>query len=310
MPDAPAMPVDESKPAASVLPPRRLRVSIKGAARAIALTLVVALALLCFPSVVPWMVAGWLLWHTVLVACGQPGWVPLVACAAILLAKRVYWAPALIACVGVVSVVVLWRATRRERKPRSSPWANWLPTLCLWGVWIWLAIQWHISARCNHVVQMDPVRPIVCVGDSLTSGLLPDPGYPAELGKMLRLPVVNMGQSGISTEGGLNRLPRIKEHNPQVVVIELGGHDFLQGRSRAATKEKLQQMIAACREMGAEVVLVEIPRGFMTDPFAGLDRELAAEHDLELVPRFGHPPVSALEPDFTAWHVDTWFAPE
>ena len=67
-------------------------------------------------------------------------------------------------------------------------------------------------------------------------------------------------------------------------MIELGGHDFLQGRSRAATKEKLQQMIAACREMGAEVVLVEIPRGFMTDPFAGLERELAAEHDLELVP--------------------------
>jgi hypothetical protein len=29
---------------------------------------------------------------------------------------------------------------------------------------------------------------------------------------------------------------------------------------------------------------MEIPRGFITDPFSGLERELAREHDLELIP--------------------------
>jgi len=82
----------------------------------------------------------------------------------------------------------------------------------------------------------------------------------------------------------LNRLPKIAEVNPQVVVIELGGHDFLQGRSRAATKENLERLIVAYREMGAEVVLVEIPRGFMTDPYAGVERELAHEYDVQVVP--------------------------
>ncbi len=82
----------------------------------------------------------------------------------------------------------------------------------------------------------------------------------------------------------MNRLERIARANPQVVVIELGGHDFLHGRSRAATKKNLQRLITACREMDAEVVLMEIPRGFITDPFAGLERDLARENDLELVP--------------------------
>ena len=43
-------------------------------------------------------------------------------------------------------------------------------------------------------------------------------------------------------------------------------------------------IIEACHDAGASVVLVEIPRGFITDPFAGLERELAREYDLELIP--------------------------
>jgi acyl-CoA thioesterase I len=40
----------------------------------------------------------------------------------------------------------------------------------------------------------------------------------------------------------------------------------------------------ACRDAGAEVVLMEMPRGYMIDPFAGLERDLARQYDLELVP--------------------------
>jgi lysophospholipase L1-like esterase len=72
--------------------------------------------------------------------------------------------------------------------------------------------------------------------------------------------------------------------NPQAVVIELGGHDFLKGYERAVTKQNLEAMITQCRAIGAEVVLVEIPRGFITDGYRGLERQIAHEFDLELVP--------------------------
>jgi lysophospholipase L1-like esterase len=62
------------------------------------------------------------------------------------------------------------------------------------------------------------------------------------------MPVVNLGFSGISTSQGLGQLPRVLDHDPQVVVIELGGHDFLKGKSRTATKKNLEKMIEACRE--------------------------------------------------------------
>lgn len=56
-------------------------------------------------------------------------------------------------------------------------------------------------------------------------------------------------------------------------MIELGGHDFLQGlHGRAATKQNLVKMISICRANDAEVVLMEIPQ-----------REIAYEQDVQLV---------------------------
>jgi lysophospholipase L1-like esterase len=67
-------------------------------------------------------------------------------------------------------------------------------------------------------------------------------------------------------------------------VLELGGNDFVQGQSRQAVKENLEQIIVACRERGAEVILMEVPRGFFSDPYWGLERQLARQYRLELIP--------------------------
>jgi hypothetical protein len=46
----------------------------------------------------------------------------------------------------------------------------------------------------------------------------------------------------------------------------------------------LVRIIEACRNAGADVVLVEIPRGFIVDPFGGLECGLSRTYDLELIP--------------------------
>ncbi len=147
-----------------------------------------------------------------------------------------------------------------------------------------MAIDWHVAAHARRQAPLDAARPVVCLGDSLTSGEPPyESGYPADLAKLLNVPVVNLARPGITSEDALRRLPLLVNANPQVVVVELGGHDYLRGVSRETTRENLETIIRAARDLGAEVVLMEIPRGFMTDPFAGLEREMAREHDLELV---------------------------
>jgi len=97
------------------------------------------------------------------------------------------------------------------------------------------------------------------------------------------VPVVNFGRAGITARDALKQLPAILATHPQVVVVELGGHDYLRGYGRAAARASLVEFIEACRQAGAAVVLVEVPRGFITDSFSGLERELARTYDLDLV---------------------------
>ena len=277
---------------------------LRRSGRMLALCLGVTAALLTFPSAIPWMIAFWLSWHSVAALRGRRGWLPLALGAAIVLLKGVPPAPGLVALAVVAAAVAL--ANSLAGRTGDAQWRKRLTRAgipVLWLAWTAMAVDWHTGARCNHRVGRHLTRPVVCLGNSLTSMGRPQGGYPEHLAAMLSVPVVNLGESGINTTHALALLPRLVKANPQVVVIELGEHDFLQeearlgaegflgklvaylrGSARRSTQENLQKLIDACRGIGAEVILVEMPRGYMFDLYFGLERQLARENDLELVP--------------------------
>lgn len=236
------------------------------------------LSLLVFPTALPWMILFWLIAAAVRMLGGRPAWGPLAVCVGIVLVKRVDWAPGLIVLgfvmIGVGTCDLLLR--RRKALPAKRFAAIALPLLAV--AWIGMAWNWRAVEHTTRRPSLLPDRPIVCVGDSLTVF-----GYPLVLREQVRIPVLDRSTGGINSEQGLQKIPEILERNPQVVVIELGGQDFFQKRDRAETKKNLERLILESRAIGAEVILFEIPRGFVTDPYAGLDRELAREHDLELI---------------------------
>ncbi|MFH1265630.1 MAG: GDSL-type esterase/lipase family protein, partial [Planctomycetota bacterium] len=282
MPDNPCLGDLESRqPRASE---RGFLVSMKRSGRALLISGLVAASLLTFPSAIPWMVALWLSWHTWLVVRRRPGWLPLVACALILLAKRPAWPPGTVVLIAMMLAVTLIRGLKR-RGVFAVHWRalTWAALIGLWAAWAVAAIEWHAAAHCTRRVAFEPARPIVCLGDSLTAGMSPSRGYPQVLQQMICVGVVNLGQDGITSAQALKKLPALVVANPQAVVVEIGGHDFLKGDGRAVTKANVERIIGACRGIGAEVILMEVPRGFITDPYAGLERELARRHDLELV---------------------------
>jgi acyl-CoA thioesterase I len=247
-------------------------------------TALVIASLLTFPSGIPWMIGGWILGHTLLAARRRPAWMPLIACLGIVLVKRPYWPPALVAlalAMLATAAIYRWPAAAASH-PSPSYWRPTCTSL-LWGAWIWLAWAWHSDSHCSRSLVLDKIRPVACIGDSLTSGVPPFGGYPDDLAERLAVPVVNLGQAGITAEQALSSLPELVRARPQSVVVELGGHDFLRGRSRAATRDALERFITTLRGAGVEVVLMEIPRGFVTDPYAGVERELARQYDLELI---------------------------
>ena len=119
--------------------------------RTVALTFFVIASLLIFPYAIPWMVACWLVWHTLLVFRNRPGWLPLAACTAILFIKRVDWSPGLIAMVTLMLVLGILRAftTRKSQLPWSKRLA-WLGIAAAWIVWAGMTYEWHTSAQSGR----------------------------------------------------------------------------------------------------------------------------------------------------------------
>src|SRR5262245_50720446 len=101
--------------------------------RTLSLCAVTAASLLTFPNTVPWMIAGWLAGHTLLVLRGKPGWVPLVLCAAIVAGKGTWPAFGIVvlAVATAWAIVVGVMGQRRPDRPLRR-----LARFCLCMVWI------------------------------------------------------------------------------------------------------------------------------------------------------------------------------
>jgi len=104
--------------------------------------------------------------------------------------------------------------------------------------------------------------------------------------------VVNASISGETTDGGLRRLPDLLDrHQPDIVMIELGGNDGLRGFPPQVIRNNITAMIEQSQQAGAEVLLagMQIPPNYgqrYTQAFAAIFPELAKRHDTELVPFF------------------------
>lgn len=141
-------------------------------------------------------------------------------------------------------------------------------------------------------------RPTLLVmGDSLSAayGMPTDQGWVAllesrldEQGRDFR--VLNASISGETTRGGLTRLPRLLErHEPDWVVLSLGGNDGLRRIPLEEMSRNLREMIDLSQDAGARVLLVgiQIPPNLgrhFTERFHQIYHDLAADHDLPLVP--------------------------
>lgn len=140
--------------------------------------------------------------------------------------------------------------------------------------------------------------PILVVGDSLSAdyGFDRGRGWVSLLEKRLReqdhdRTVINAAISGDTTRSGRARLPQaLSEHEPAIVIIQLGGNDGLRGLPIEEAQSNLDAMIGAAREADAQVILVGVrmPPNYgrrYTEAFAQMYQTLAEQHDIALVPR-------------------------
>ncbi len=140
---------------------------------------------------------------------------------------------------------------------------------------------------------------VLVLGDSLSAAynLEQDQGWVNLLQNMLHekgvhINLINAAISGETTDGGVARLPRLlTQHMPDIVYIELGGNDGLQGHPIKKLRDNLSTLITTSLDYDARVILqsIQIPTNYgrrynnmFTESFA----KVASKHNIALVPFF------------------------
>jgi len=160
-----------------------------------------------------------------------------------------------------------------------------------------LAVGLFALGLSSHALGTAKSPHILVVGDSLSAeyGIARGAGWVALLGKQLakdkpQWQVVNASISGDTTAGGLARLSALlQQHQPKVVVIELGGNDALRGFALKTTENNLTQMVAACHKAKASVLLIgmQVPPNYGQEyakEFSRMFVRISQQQRTQLVP--------------------------
>ena len=143
-------------------------------------------------------------------------------------------------------------------------------------------------------------KKIMILGDSLSAGygINPQQGWVDLLQKRLNQQypkqhtVVNASVSGETTSGALARLPKLlKTHQPEIVVIELGGNDGLRGQPPQMIQKNLVQLIQQSQKAKATVLVfgMKIPPNYGTaysKAFENNYKIVSQKYQLKLLPFF------------------------
>lgn len=129
---------------------------------------------------------------------------------------------------------------------------------------------------------------IICFGDSLTEGVGAEPGeeYPTVLSRLLGMRVLNAGHRGDTTARALERIhSSVVNRNPRLVILLLGGNDFLRQVPTRETRKNLKEIVRQIQDHGAMVAIAGIKLGLFTDEYGPIFEETAAELGAIYIPQ-------------------------
>ena len=121
----------------------------------------------------------------------------------------------------------------------------------------------YLFMNRKNITQPTAGSTIIFFGDSLISGTGATPGNDvvSVLEKRLGTPIVNAGRAGDTTKSALERLEEdVLSKHPRVVVVLLGGNDFLRRIPKTETLANIQTIVTNIQKSGAAVILVGVSR--------------------------------------------------
>ena len=110
---------------------------------------------------------------------------------------------------------------------------------------------------------------IIAFGDSLVEGAGSTDGndFVSVLSRKIGRPIINLGHAGDTTADGIARINQLDTYNPQVVLLLLGGNDYLKKIPVPDTRKNLATLIQNIHARGAIVLLLGVRGGLLMDHF-------------------------------------------
>lgn len=103
---------------------------------------------------------------------------------------------------------------------------------------------------------------VLALGDSLTFGYgaPSDAAYPKQLARITGWRITNGGVSGDTSAQALARLPDLLAEQPKLILLGIGGNDFLRKVPEAETRANISTIIERAQAANIPVVLIGVPR--------------------------------------------------
>jgi lysophospholipase L1-like esterase len=184
----------------------------------------------------------------------------------------------LLALLAVLATAFRGAPTRTGRAASGAALAMILAALAL-------EAPWHR----RPLIDLPPDARVVVLGDSLASGGFGEAApWPARLAGMSGLRVHDLSLPGETLRSAMSyELTRVREiGRVDLVIVELGGNDVLEGRAARDFARDLDTLLAAARAIpGARVLMVELPVLPGRWSHAAAQRRATRAHDAALLPK-------------------------
>jgi len=185
------------------------------------------------------------------------------------------WAYAVI----LLSIVVGWWASRFGANAATATATS---ALALLGVGLHEA-RYQIMPVLAEVHD----RQIAVIGDSITAGHGESDltrKWPAILRDRHGVAVEDFSKAGATAASAAKQLEQVSI-DAAVVIVEIGGNDFLGGGSVAAFEAGLDALLRAVCQPGRQVAMFELPIPPLYEGFGRVQRDLASRHGVALIPK-------------------------
>ena len=153
--------------------------------------------------------------------------------------------------------------------------------LILGTIW-WLEFHYFIDTQKSIAERVRPNKTIIAFGDSLTAGygIGPEMNYVGILKRKIGQPIIIAAKSGRTTAEALLVIDKeVISRHPDIVIVMLGGNDFLRGVPKAVLFDNLGLIVKKIKSTGAQVIIVGVPAGFSNEydqEFENLARETSS----------------------------------